>query len=172
MELDEAIKGRRSIRSYKPEDVPDTIVEKLIEAATYAPSAGNIQPWRFVIARNAAAKKELAEAANQTWIKEAPVVIVVCANEKRAEMGYGGRGRTLYCIQDTAAAIQNIHLTAYALGLGTCWIGAFSEDQARKVVNAPEEMMPVGMVSVGYPDEASSQRNRRPLSHILHHESF
>jgi nitroreductase len=87
MELDEAIKGRRSIRSYKPEDVPDTIVEKLIEAATYAPSAGNIQPWRFVIARNAAAKKELAEAANQTWIKEAPVVIVVCANEKRAEMG-------------------------------------------------------------------------------------
>ena len=172
MKLDEAIKKRRSIRAYKPRDVPDAVVEKLIEAASSAPSAGNIQPWRFVIARNPEVKKELAQAADQAFIEEAPVVIVVCANEKRAETGYGVRGKTLYCIQDTAAATQNIHLTAYSLGLGTCWIGAFNEDQAKKAVNAPEEMRPVAMIPVGYADEAPAQRNRRPLSQIMHSESF
>jgi len=172
MELDEAIKNRRSIRAYTPQDVPETVVEKLIEAASYAPSAGNIQPWRFVIARKTEVKKKLAEAANQTFIEEAPVVIVVCANEKRAEMSYAARGKTLYCIQDTAAAIQNILLTAYSLGLGTCWIGAFNEEQAKKAVNAPEEMRPVAMIPIGYADETREQRRRRPLSQIMHHESF
>ncbi|HEX9862927.1 MAG TPA: nitroreductase family protein [Candidatus Bathyarchaeia archaeon] len=172
MELNETIKGRRSIRAYKPQDVPEKVVEKLIEAASYAPSAGNIQPWRFVVARNPDVKKKLAHAADQAFIEEAPVVIVVCANEKRAEMGYGSRGKTLYCIQDTAAATQNIHLTAYSLGLGTCWIGAFNEDQAKKAVNAPEEMRPVAIIPVGYADEAPLQRNRRPLNQIMRYESF
>jgi nitroreductase len=172
MELYEAIKGRRSIRAYKPQDVPEKVVEKLIEAASYAPSAGNIQPWKFVIARNAEVKRKLAQAAEQTFIEEAPVVIVVCANEKRAEMSYGFRGKALYCIQDTAAATQNILLTAYSLGLGACWIGAFNEDQAKKAVNAPEEMRPVAMIPVGYPNETRAQRRRRPLSQVMHRESF
>ena len=172
MELYEAIKGRRSIRAYTPQNVPEKAVEQLIEAASYAPSAGNIQPWRFVIARNPQVKKQLAEAAGQAFIEEAPVVIVVCANEKRAEAGYGSRGKMLYCIQDTAAAAQNIHLTAYSLGLGTCWIGAFNEHQARKAVNAPEEMRPIALIPVGYADEAPAPRNRRPLSQIMRYESF
>jgi len=172
MELYEAIKGRRSIRAYKPQNVPEEIVDKLIEAASFAPSAGNIQPWKFVIARKPETKKKLAQAADQAFIEEAPVVIVVCANEKRASMGYGARGKTLYCIQDTAAATQNIHLTAYSLGLGTCWIGAFNEDQAKKAVNAPEEMRPVAIIPVGYADEAPSPRNRRPLNQIMRYESF
>ena len=172
MELYEAIKGRRSIRAYKPQNVPEEIVDKLIEAASFAPAAGNIQPWKFVIARKPETKKKLAQAADQAFIEEAPVVIVVCANEKRASMGYGARGKTLYCIQDTAAATQNIHLTAYSLGLGTCWIGAFNEDQAKKAVNAPEEMRPVAIIPVGYADEAPSPRNRRPLNQIMRYESF
>lgn len=172
MDLLEAVKGRRSIRAYKTQDVPEEIVAELIEAASYAPSAGNIQPWRFVVARKPDAKKKLAQAANQAFVGEAPVVIVVCANEQRAEMSYGVRGKTLYCIQDTAAATQNILLTAYSLGLGTCWIGAFNEEQARKAVNAPEEMRAVALISGGYPNETRAQRNRRPLSQIMHYESF
>jgi nitroreductase len=172
MELNEAIKKRRSIRAYKAQNVSEEVVEKLIEAASFAPSAGNIRPWRFVVARHPDVKKKLAQAADQAFIEEAPVVIVVCANEKRAEMGYGFRGKTLYCIQDTAAATQNIHLTAYSLGLGTCWIGAFNEDQAKKAVNAPEEMRPVAIIPVGYADEVPAPRNRRPLSQIMHRESF
>jgi len=172
MEIDEVIKKRRSIRAYKTQDVPEEFVEKLIEAASFAPSAGNIQPWKFVIAKKPETKKKLAQAANQAFVGKAPVVIVVCANEQRAEMGYGFRGKTLYCIQDTAAATQNILLTAYSLGLGTCWIGAFNEEQARKAVNAPEEMRAVAIIPIGYPDEAPAQRNRRPLSQIMHYESF
>jgi nitroreductase len=172
MELSEAIKKRRSIRAYKKQHVSEETVEKLIDAASLAPSAGNIQPWKFVIARKPDTKKKLAQAANQAFIEEAPVVIVVCANEKRSSMDYGFRGKTLYCIQDTAAATQNILLTAYSLGLGTCWVGAFNEDQAKKAINAPEEMRPVAIIPVGYPNEAPTQRNRRPINQIIHHESF
>lgn len=172
MELSEAIKKRRSIRAYKKQNVPEEIVEKLIDAASLAPSAGNIQPWKFVIARKQDTKKKLAQAASQAFIEEAPVVIVVCANEARASMGYDVRGKTLYCIQDTAAATQNILLTAYSLGLGTCWIGAFNENEAKKAINAPEEMRPLAIIPVGYANEAPTQRNRRPISQITHYESF
>jgi nitroreductase len=173
MELSEAIKGRKSIRAFKKQQVPEEIVEKLIDAASWAPSAGNIQPWEFVIVRKPAVKKKLAQAAlNQAFVEEAPVVIVVCADEEHSSMGYGFRGKTLYCIQDTAAATQNILLTAYSLGLGACWIGAFKEDEAKKAVNAPEEIRPVAIVPVGYANEAPSQRDRRPLSRIMHQESF
>ena len=100
MELSEAIKGRRSIRVFKKQNVPEEIVEKLIDAASWAPSAGNIQPWEFIIVRKPAVKKKLAQAAlNEAFVEEAPVVIVVCADTERSSMGYGFRGGTLYCIQ-------------------------------------------------------------------------
>jgi nitroreductase len=173
MELLEAIRGRRSIRSFKKQNVPEETVEKLIDAASWAPSAGNIQPWEFVIVRKPAVKKKLAQAAlNQALLEEAPVVIVVCAYETCSSMGYGFRGKTLYCIQDTAAATQNILLTAYSLGLGTCWVGAFNEGEAREAVNAPEGIRPVAIVPVGYANETPSQRSRRPISQIMHNESF
>jgi nitroreductase len=173
MELSEAIRGRRSIRAFKKRNVPEEIVEKLIYAASWAPSAGGIQPWEFVIVKEPAVKKKLAQAAlDQAFVEEAPVVIVVCANERRSSMGYGFRGKTLYCIQDTAAATQNILLTAYSLGLGTCWVGAFNEGEAREAVNAPDWVRPVAMVPVGYANEIPSQRSRRPASWIVHHESF
>ncbi|MEM3703685.1 MAG: nitroreductase family protein [Candidatus Bathyarchaeia archaeon] len=173
MDVFEAIMGRRSIRAFQSRDVPFEIVEKLIEAARWAPSAGNIQPWEFVIVRNPETKKRLAEAAlGQSFIEEAPVVIVVCADEERSASGYGSRGRTLYCIQDTAAAIQNIHLAAYALGLSTCWVGAFREDEARKILKIPEGVRPVAIIPVGYPAESPTPRSRRPLKQIIHYERF
>ena len=173
MELQEAIKGRRSIRNFKKQNVPEETIAQLIEAASYAPSAGNIQPWQFIIVKNPTVKKKLAESAlNQNHVNDAPVVIVVCADEKRSSMGYGTRGRTLYCIQDTAAATQNILLTAYSLGLGTCWIGSFNEDEAKEALNAPESIRPVAMIPVGYPDENPRQRGRKLLSQITHYDSF
>ncbi|MEM3579633.1 MAG: nitroreductase family protein [Candidatus Bathyarchaeia archaeon] len=173
MDVFEAIKGRRSIRAFKDADISTETVEKLIDAARWAPSAGNIQPWEFIVVRNPETKKRLAEAAlGQSFIEEAPVVIVVCADEERSARGYGARGRTLYCIQDTAAAIQNIHLAAYAIGLGTCWIGAFREEEARKILQVPEGVRPVAMIPVGYPAESPPLRSRRPLKQIIHYEKF
>ena len=173
MELSEAIKGRRSIRTFKNQNVPGKMIEKLIDAARWAPSTGNIQPWEFVIITKPTVKKKLAQAAlNQTHVEEAPVVIVVCADEKRAAMGYGNRGKTLYCIQDTAAATQNILLTAYSLGIGSCWIGAFNEDEAKEALNAPEGIRPLAIIPVGYPNETPPQRSRKFINQIVHHEGF
>jgi len=173
MDVLEAIKGRRSIRAFKSKAVSTEIVEKLIDAARWAPSAGNIQPWEFIIVRNPEIKRNLAKAAlNQSFIEEAPVVIVVCADEIRSSQGYGVRGKTLYCIQDTAAATQNIHLAAYSLGLGTCWVGAFNEEEARKILEIPQGVRPVAIIPVGYPAEKPPARNRRPLNQIIHYEKF
>ena len=173
LEVFEAIRGRRSIRAFESREVPEELVERLIEAARWAPSAGNIQPWEFIIVKKPEIKRKLAEAAlGQSFIEEAPVVIVVCADEVRSTQGYGMRGKTLYCIQDTAAAAQNIHLAAYSMGLGTCWVGAFREDEARKVLKTPAGIRPVAIIPVGYPAEAPSPRGRRPLKQMVHYETF
>lgn len=173
MELSEAIKSRRSIREYSKRDLPQDTVDKLLEAARWAPSAGNGQPWAFVVVRTLVNKRNLSLAAyGQRDVEEAPVVIVVCADEKRAEESYGVRGRTLFCLQDTAAAVQNILLTACSLGLGSCWIGAFKEEEVRKIINAPKGICPVALIPVGYPDETPNARERRPLSEVVHKEMF
>ena len=173
MDVSEAIQGRRSIRNYKKQPLPENTVEKIVDAARMAPSAGNVQPYEFVIAQEEKTKQQLSQAAyNQRDLQEAPLVIVVCADEKCASQSYGDRGKTLYCIQDTAAAIQNILLTAYSLGLGSCWIGAFKEEQVKKVINAPAGIRPVAMIPIGYPNESPTQRSLRPVRELIHKETF
>jgi nitroreductase len=173
MDVFDAIRNRRSIRSYDEETVTEDQIETLIEAASYAPSAGNIQPWEFVVVRDPQIKTRLSVAAlHQAFIEEASVVIVVCANEVRSRQGYGSRGANLYCIQDTAAATENLLLAAYALGLGTCWIGAFREDAARRALSVPSHLRPVAIIPVGIPSESPSPRRRRPLAEIIHRETF
>ncbi len=173
MELLEAIKGRKSIRAFKKQPVSDEAIKTLLDAAGCAPSAGNIQPWEFVIVRDQQIKEKLAEAAlDQEFIKDAPLVIAVCADEKRSALGYGNRGRTLYCLQDTAAATQSILLAAYSIGLGACWVGAFNEDEAKIILKAPDGIRPVALIPLGYPDESPRQRGRRFLNQIVHYDTF
>jgi nitroreductase len=173
LDVFEAIETRRSVRAFTNEEVSEEEVQKLIDAARRAPSAGNIQPWEFVIVRNAKIKHKLSVAAlNQNFIKEAPVVIVVCADETRSSWGYGSRGASLYCLQDTAAAIQNMLLAACALGLGTCWMGAFHENEVAEVVNAPIGVRPIAIIPVGHPAEKPRARQKRPLKELIHHETF
>jgi len=174
MDVVEAIKGRRSIRAFEiGKDVSKETVDNLIDAARWAPSAGNIQPWEFVIVRRSELKKKLAEAAfGQSFIEEAPVVIVVCADEDRCFEGYGERGRTLYCIQDTAAAIQNIHLAAYSTGLGTCWVGAFKEAAVVEILKLAEGIRPLALIPVGYTSKFPSPRGKRTADQVVHYEVF
>jgi nitroreductase len=173
MDVFEAVKRRRSVRAFKKDDVASEDVEKLIDAAVWAPSAGNIQPWEFVIIRKPDIKKRLAAAAwEQAFIEQAAVVIVVCANENRSSKRYGDRGKSLYCIQDTAAAVQNIHLAAYSLGLGTCWVGAFKEQEVGRILNVPQGIRPVAIVPVGYAAELASPRSKRPMDEVVHYETF
>jgi len=173
MDILEAIKGRRSVRAFTDKPVPDEDIMTILDAARQAPSAGNLQPWEFIVVKDAEIKKGLAQAAlDQASIEEVSVVIVVCADKSRSSSRYGSRGSTLYCIQDTAAAIQNLHLAAHALGLGTCWVGAFNETEARKLLNAPLNVRPVAIIPVGYPAEKPKPRPRRPLTEIVHRERF
>jgi nitroreductase len=174
MDVLDAIRGRRSVRAFSREkNVSEETVETLIDAARWAPSAGNIQPWEFVVVRRQEIKKALAEAAfNQSFIEEAPVVIVVCADENRSSEGYGQRGKALYCIQDTAAAIQNIHLAAYSLGLGTCWVGAFREEKASEILKTPPAIRPVALIPVGYPSKIPASRRKRDFGEMVHYETF
>ncbi|KUO40162.1 MAG: hypothetical protein APZ16_07045 [Candidatus Hadarchaeum yellowstonense] len=173
MDVFEAIKGRRSIRGFKPESISDADLEKILEAGISAPSAGNCQPWEFVIVRDQKIKQKLVQAARgQSFLAEAPVVIVICADVNRTASRYGERGRTLYCIQDTAAAAQNIHLAAYALGYGTCWVGAFDESAAAEAIKAPAGVRPLIMIPIGKPREKPKPTPRTPLRERIHQETF
>jgi nitroreductase len=173
LDVFEAIRSRRSVRAFTNEPVSEEEVMKLVEAARLAPSAGNIQPWEFVVVRNAEIKRGLSAAAlDQTFIEEAPVVIVVCANQTRASRGYGSRGVNLYCLQDTAAATQNMLLAAHALGLATCWVGAFQEEDAKKVLKISSDVRPVAIIPIGHAAEKPMARSTKPLSDIVHQETF
>lgn len=173
MDVFEAIKNRRSIRTYRQMVLPQTAIDELVEAAVAAPSAGNSQPWAFVVVENEQTREALSKAAyGQKSLSEASAVFVVCADEKAAEDAYGPRGKTLYCYQDTAAAVENLLLAATALGFGTCWIGAFREEEVRKIVNCPPNMRPVALVPVGYPAESPPARPRRSKTEVVYKEKF
>lgn len=167
------IKSRRSIRAFKPDPIPDEHVKLIIEAARWAPSAGNLQPWHFVVVRDPERKRALAEAAlHQMFIAEAPVVIVVGADRERSALRYGDRGRYLYCLLDCGAAIQNMLLMIHALGYGACWVGAFYDDEVRRIVGFPEHVQPVAIIPVGKPAESPHPPPRRPLSDVMYEEQF
>lgn len=173
MNVLEAIKRRRSIRRFLREDIPDEVVMVLMDAMRWAPSAGNLQPWEFIVVRDEGIKRRVAEAAyEQMFIAEAPVVIVVCANPGRSAWRYGDRGINLYCLQDTAAATQNLHLAAVEMNLGTCWVGAFNEDRVAQAIGAPRGIRPVAIVPVGRPAEKPAPRPRRGLREIVHRDRF
>jgi nitroreductase len=167
------IKSRRSVRKYLEKDVSDELIEKLIESAGYAPSAGNYQPWEFVIVKKASLKNDLAEAShNQKWIAQAPVLIIACVNGRLAGAVYGERGLRLYGVQGVAAAIQNMLLTAESLGLGTCWVGAFSELMVARILQCPEYVRPCAIITLGYPDEKPAMSHRHDKKEYIHHEIF
>ena len=173
MKIPEIIRYRRSVRSFQKKDLPNGTTELLVESACWAPSAGNLQPWAFVAVTDDDVKMKLVEAAGeQSFIAEAPLVLVVCADPKRTAPRYGERGSSLYCLQDTAAAVQNILLTAVENGLGGCWIGAFDEDRAAKAVKLPSGIRPVAIIPIGYPAQSPTPRPRSPLSEVVHRNSW
>lgn len=167
MNVLDAISGRRSIRAFRNIPVEKEKVETLLKAATFAPSEGNLQSWKFFVVHNDEKKREFARAAgNQRFVSEAPVVIVVCV-DLEATAPYGARGKTLYCLQTSGAAIQNILLTAHSMELGTCWVGAFREEEVARTLALPQHLRPVAIIPVGYPAENPGMRKRKPLEEVV-----
>jgi len=167
MEFTDVLAKRRSVRHFKPRvAVSDEDVRALLAAAITAPSAGNIQPWRFTVVRSAAAKERLIEALHQRWVAPAPVVIVVSVDPRPCAARYGGRGEMLYAIQDTAAAVQNILLAAVDRGLSSCWIGAFDDSAVREALDITAPITPVAILPIGYSAESSARPARRPIDDL------
>ena len=160
---------RKSVRKYSSKEVSNDAVNRILSAAIKAPSAGNIQPWHFFVITDLNAKDQLCSAAlNQGFVKEAPIVIVVCAKPQESAKKYKDRGINLFCIQDTAAAIQNMLLAAVSEGLGSCWVGAFDEDEAARIIDVDKETTrPVALITLGYPEKEPSKRPRHPLDEVV-----
>ena len=169
MLLFDAIASRRSVRSFLSDaPVPQPLLERLLLAATWAPSAGNAQSWRFTAVRDPATRRRLASAAlGQLFVAQAPVVVVACADLERAGAAYGQRGQVLYCLQDTAAAVQNLLLAAAAEGLGSCWVGAFDERAVSRVLGLGSGLRPTALVPLGYTNENPPAPPRRPLDEVV-----
>ncbi|MCD6364716.1 MAG: nitroreductase family protein [Planctomycetes bacterium] len=173
MELFDAIYGRKCYRNYLDKPVEDEKIEQIVKAAARAPSAGNLQPWDFIITREKELKEQIMRIArNQKFILEAPVLITVCTNLKQSASVYGKRGRELYALQDSAAAMQNILLAVYALGLGACWIGEFDEEKLRKILKIPSFIRPVSIISIGYPSEEVKDPEMDDWRSFTHEETF
>jgi nitroreductase len=162
MDVFDALEGRRSIRAYQDRPVSRETVEKLLQAAELAPSAGNLQSRRYVVVMCQDLRKALALAAyGQSHISSAPVDIVVCADVRRSSRRYGDRG-SLYAIQDADAAVMCMLLAAHAMGLGACWNGAFDEEMVRDILSIEEGVAPVAIISLGWPAESPRSPGRLP----------
>ena len=153
MNVLQAVRQRRSIRTYRRTPIPDQALDRLVLALRCAPSSGNLQCRKFYFVFNAALRRKLAKIAwDQKFVAEAPLCVVACADH-RIEREYGQPGVDLFCLLDVAASIQNLGLVAHEEGLGTCWVGAFDEQEVRDLLDLPKHLRPVSLVSVGYPDE-------------------
>ena len=165
MEFYDVVAARRSVRAFRPDPIGDDILSRVLDAARLAPSAKNIQPWKFVIAHDPGIITELANACNnQHFIAQAPVVICGCADEAVCYRGMGGYWNSWAV--DLAIALEHIMLAAAAEGLGTCWIGSFQESEVRRVLAIPDTIKPVGLTPLGYPARIPNPRPRKTLADI------
>jgi nitroreductase len=169
MEILPAIQQRRSVRAYTTQPVPEEHLQSVLEAARLAPSARNLQEWRFIVVRDSAIREQLAVAANgQAFVGQAPVVIVGCSvNTEYIMRG----GQAAYPI-DLAIALDHMTLQAVAIGLGTCWIGSFFEDEIRKILDIPAGVRVVCLLTLGYPADTPRPKNRRPAKEIIAYERW
>jgi nitroreductase len=173
MDIFEAIATRRSIRKFMEADVPNELLGVILDAGRYAPSSGNVQNWRYLIVKNRDTINKIAEGAmQQLWIANAPVIIVVCAETEKLSQFYGVRGERLYSVQNCAASIQNMLLAAHAVGLATCWVGAFDENILRRVLNIPEDVRPQAILPIGYPDEVVPAPMHFTIDNVCYFETY
>jgi len=164
---------RKSIRSFKPDGVPAEKIAKLLDAARSAPSAGNCQPWFFYVIGGASLKERIVKESRASgFIADAPVAIVVCADIARSSARYHERGAELYCVQDTAAAVQNLLLAAAEEGLAACWCGAFDEGAVSEILGLEKNMRPVAIIPIGYAVTDPPKTSRRPVEEICEFIGF
>jgi nitroreductase len=169
MELKEAILQRKSIRGYEKTPVPEEKLNAVLEAARMAPSGANRQPWKFVVVRDGEKREQLSAASGgQRHVAEAPVVIAAVGTMPENMMLCDVPAYPV----NLAIAIDHMTLAAVDEGLGTCWIGAFKQDVARKILEVPENCKIVALLTLGYPRDQGRPKDRKPLSEIVCYDTY
>jgi nitroreductase len=166
----ELIQSRRSIRRYRPDPIPAEKIDRILEAGRWAPSANNQQPWAFIVVQDEEIRHQVAQHAafymvRDARIEEAPLLIVLCGKVRsqvyhrflRGELGMAG---------------MQMMLQAHALGLGTCWIDGLDQDQIARILQVPDDMKVIAMLTVGFPDEDPVPTLRKPLFEIVHYDIY
>ncbi len=171
----EAIKLRRTVRSFKPDPVPSDLFQQVLQAGLHAPTSGNLQPWEFFRVVTPTVREQLVastfggysqSAPSQAWLLEAPEIIAACCDTVRTMARYGEDGQR-YARLDVAAAIQNMLIAATSLGLGAAWIGGYREPEVRAALDLDPDLDIVGLVAFGYARESLAAPYRMPLSDVL-----
>jgi nitroreductase len=165
MSLVDVILSRRSIRSYKRKKVPKKVLNRIFEAGRQAPSASNVQPWHFIVLTDFEVKEKLSHGRWNTFVKDSAFTVVGCAYVGDS---YGQK----WSIVDTTIALENMVIAAWALGIGSCWIGDFEEEMVKKLLNIPEDWKVIALISFGYPAEQPRSSLKKPLSEIVSYNKF
>jgi nitroreductase len=169
MEFFDVIKNRHSIRTFSDQPVEDEKLQKILETANLAPSAGNLQAYEIYVVTDAKKRDGLSCAAlAQEYIAVAPVALVFCTHPELTEGRYTERGTRLYTVQDATIACSFAMLAATDLGLGSVWVGTFDEKVVRLIIGAPDSQVPVVILAIGYAAEFPDQHPRRPLGQLAH----
>ncbi|MBI5395625.1 MAG: nitroreductase family protein [Verrucomicrobia bacterium] len=169
MDMFEAVKARQSVRAYQAKEIEPDKLQAILAAVNQAPSAGDLQAYEVYLVRDGETKRALAKAAlGQDFIAQAPMALVFAANPARATARYGSRGEQLYCVQDATVAVAYAQLAATALGLATCWVGAFEDEEVTRIMKLPAGQRPVAILPVGYAAETPRRTPRRALTDIVH----
>lgn len=170
--LDALLTRRRMVRKFRADPVADAVVQRLLTTATRGPSAGNLQPWGFVVVREAETRARLARAAHdQAFIAEAPVAIVSCADVSRCRPRYAARAER-YALIDTVFASLLLLLAIVEEGLGACFVGAFEDSAVTRTLGLPRDVQPVAIIPVGHPAEPPRRLRRRALADVVHRERW
>jgi nitroreductase len=162
MDIHKIIKSRRSIRNFTDKKVTDEDLDTILEAARWAPSAVNRQPWHFVVVKDKILREKIGSGPFAKHVREAPVTIVICADIKKSR----------WAVIDCSLAAQNIMLQAHALGLGTCFVGSFSEKNVKKVLSIPDSYKIIGLFPLGYPQSTDQSSIRVNVTDIFSVDSF
>jgi len=169
VELWEAIRGRRSVRSFQDRPMERELLERLVEAAMWAPSGGNAQTWQFVVVTEPDRVRRI-RVVSPGLLGDPPAVIAVCQDLREAEAKGGRLGREFLAVVDAAMAAQNVLLAAHDAGLGTCVIASFHREAVARLLELPEGIEPILLISVGWPKEVPPPPRRR--ADVLHYEVY
>jgi len=151
MELEEVFKKRHSVRAFEDREIEEEKINSLLAVLEHVPSAGNLRAFQVRVIKDDATKQKLAEAAlGQSFVSEAPLCLVFCADANKSSSRYGKRGAELYSLQDATIACTYVMLKAVELGLASCWVGAFYDDEVMRILALEKGLRPVAILPIGY----------------------